>query len=89
MIDKIKMYLRKFKEDALDEEIQDLIDACKADLKLAGIKVIEDDALIIRAISIYCKASFGYENKDSEKFMESYELLKQKLASCTDYKVVK
>lgn len=38
MLDKVKNALR-VKTAAFDDEIQDLIDACKADLRLVGVNV--------------------------------------------------
>ena len=40
MLDKVKNALR-VKTAAFDDEIQDLIDACKADLRLVGVNVPE------------------------------------------------
>lgn len=82
MLEKIKLSLR-INNDAYDNEIQDLIDACKQDLKISGIKpslIQDNDPLIIRAITIYAKANFGYDNADADKFKDSYNLLKQHLA---------
>ena len=46
--------------EKITEEINDCIAACKADMKNDGVKVIkETDGLIIRAITLYCKAEFG------------------------------
>lgn len=85
MLNKIKLALR-ISTDSFDEELRDLIDACKLDLKLSGVtNVNEDDSLIKRAIILYCKANFGLENKDSEKYEKSYELLKQHLSLSGDY----
>ena len=84
-LNKIKLALR-ISTDSFDEELRDLIDACKLDLKLSGVtNVNEDDSLIKRAIILYCKANFGLENKDSEKYEKSYELLKQHLSLSGDY----
>lgn len=72
-----------------DVELLDLIDAAKMDLLIAGVtKVDEDDPLIKRAIILYCKANFGLDNKDSEKYQNSYENLKEKLSLCGDYNSV-
>lgn len=85
MLDKVKDALRVSGE-ALDEEIQDLIDAAKADLRLSGITKNEDDPLILRAITIYCKAHFGYEEPaQAELFMKSYNALKSHLALSQEY----
>ena len=72
----------------LDEEITDLIEACKIDLSLSGVKRIKDtDPLIQQAIKLYCKANFGLDNKDSEKYQKSYDMLKISLSLCGDYNV--
>lgn len=84
MLEKIKQVLRiNTSIKAYDTEINDLIEACELDLKLSGIAsslIKDDDPLIRQAIITYCKAYFGYDNPDSEKFKESYSLLKQYLA---------
>ncbi len=72
-----------------DVELLDLIEAAKTDLLIAGVtKNDEDDPLIKRAIILYCKANFGLDNKDSEKYQNSYENLKEKLSLCGDYNSV-
>lgn len=87
MLDKVKLALR-IKSIKLDEEIEDLIESCKIDLSIGGVrKINEDDPLIQRAIIIYCKANFGMDNNDSEKYQKSYDLLKQSLSLCGDYNV--
>lgn len=86
LLDKCKMYIRKFKKDALDEEVQDLIDSAKADLKLSGvINQDETDPLIIQAVKCYVKSHYGYENKEAERFEQSYLSLKTHLSLCSEY----
>ena len=88
MLEKVKLSLR-IKTYKLDDEINDLIEACKIDLSISGVKKIEvTDPIIQRVIILYCKANFGLDNKDSEKYQKSYELLKQSLKLCGDYNVV-
>lgn len=88
MLEKVKLSLR-IKTYKLDDEINDLIEACKIDLSISGVKKTEvTDPIIQRAIILYCKANFGLDNKDSEKYQKSYELLKQSLKLCGDYNVV-
>lgn len=87
MLEKIKQSLR-IKNNAFNDEIMDLINACKKDLETAGVKNIdEEDSLIIQAVKTYCKANYGLDNKDSEKYQASYEMQKQKLSLCSDYNV--
>lgn len=61
------------------------IAACKADMKNDGVKVIkETDGLIIRAITLYCKAEFGFNNA-AEQFRKSYDALKMRLSLSAEY----
>lgn len=85
MLNKIKQSLR-ITHNALDNEIQDLIDAARADLRISGVvKLDETDSLIIRAITVYSKANFGLDNTDSEKYQQSYDSLKTHLALSGEY----
>lgn len=69
----------------ITEEINDCIAACKADLRDVGVvKLDETDALIIRAITLYVKAEFGY-NEKAEKFAFSYDCLKKHLCLSSVY----
>lgn len=89
MIEKVKVALRiKSQNVQISEEIKDLIEAAKIDLSISGVRVIkENDPIIQRAIILYCKANFGLDNKDSEKYQRSYDLLKQSLSLCGDYNI--
>lgn len=85
LIDDVKTALRVTTAD-FDSEITDLINAAKADLHQAGLYVVEEtDALIKRAIILYCKANFGYDNPEADRFKESYEMLKNHLSLSSDY----
>jgi len=88
ILDDIKIALR-ISNTAFDAEINDLIAAARADLKLSGIlesKVNDDtDPLIKRAITVYVKAHFGWNNPDSEKLQQSYEMLKRHLSLSQEY----
>lgn len=71
--------------EKITEEINDCIAACKADMKNDGVKVIkETDGLIIRAITLYCKAEFGFNNA-AEQFRKSYDALKMRLSLSAEY----
>lgn len=88
MLEGIKEKLRVSGND-LDIEIQDLIDAAKADLILSGVhkdKVVDTDPLIKRAVTVYCKAYFGYDDpKIAERFEQSYISLKNHLTLSAEY----
>lgn len=71
--------------EKITEEINDCIAACKKDLQDVGVKRLDEtDALIIRAITLYCKAEFGF-NESAEKFKNSYESLKVHLSMSSEY----
>ena len=90
MFDKVKLALR-VTTDAFDDEIQDLINAALADLGIAG--VIEsvtnensNDALVLRAVTTYCKLHFGDPTeKDYDRLKASYDEQKAQLATSTGY----
>lgn len=57
--------------EKITEEINDCIAACKADMKNDGVKVIkETDGLIIRAITLYCKAEYTHRDGQSMETTE-------------------
>lgn len=72
-----------------DDEINDLICACRADLILGGITVEkahdEGDYLVKRACMCYVKAEFGLDNADADKYRESYQMIKRHLMLSSEY----
>lgn len=88
MLEKVKLALR-IKSTKLDDEINDLIEACKIDLSISGVRNIQEtDPIIIRAVILYCKSQFGLSNSDSEKYQNSYDLIKMSLKLCGDYNAI-
>lgn len=90
MLESVKRELR-ITNIAFDEEVNDLIEAAKIDLRIPqikGIKIVDTDPLIRRAIILYCKANFGLDNKDSEKYQKAYDNLAEKLSLSLLYKDV-
>lgn len=88
ILDDCKVALR-ISNSFFDGEVNDLIAAAKKDLILSGIldtKANDDtDPLIKRAITVYCKANFGFDNPDANKLQQSYDSLKTSLVLSTDY----
>lgn len=74
---------------SLDNELKSLIQSARLDLSLVGIsnKKINDetDNLIKNAIINYVRSEFGIDNKDSEKYRNSYEMLKTKMSFSQEY----
>ena len=91
MLYAVKTALR-IKSRAFDDEVQGIIDACKADLKLAGVKSPDlartvskpSDPLIRRAIILYAKAAFNFEDQ-GERYQKAYDSLKCSFMLAGDY----
>lgn len=84
ILNKVKTALRIVTDD-FDDEILDLIQAALLDLGIAG--VTNDDttnALIIRAVTTYCKAHFG-EPDQYDRLKSSYDEQKAQLSMATGY----
>jgi hypothetical protein len=87
LIDDVKVNLRLSSTSFDSSEITPLIEACKKDLQLAGLhqtRILDADPLIKRAVILYCKAYFGFNN-EFEKYANAYEFQKKSLACSEDY----
>ena len=63
----------KSKSAVIEQDINNSIAACKLDLQLAGVvNINENDALIIRAVTLFVKAEFNYQNA-ADRYRQSYE----------------
>ena len=84
MLEKVKLALR-ITTDAFDSELQELIEAAKLDLGIAGVVVpTEIDAIVSRAITTYCKIHFG-EPDEYDRLKASYDEQKAQLSMATGY----
>jgi uncharacterized phage protein (predicted DNA packaging) len=88
MLAEVKTALR-ISHNALDSEIEDLIEEARQDLILAGVsssKAVDDnDHLIRRAIKIYAKAQSAADAESAERFQKSFDMLKNHLTLAGDY----
>lgn len=79
-------------DDGITDEITGLIDAAKQELVTSNIKSEKaestSDPLIWRAICLYVKANFGYDNPDADRLMENFKSLVIKLGLDKEYRVV-
>ena len=84
----IRQYMRLI-STIHDSELEDLINAARADLVLGGVLPAkaedESDPLIMRAVATYVKAEFGLDNDDSEKYRASYKEQRNGLALSDSY----
>jgi hypothetical protein len=93
MLDKVKLALR-ISINSFDSEISDLIEAAKLDLHVAGVRnedleasATPTDALISRAIVLYCKLYFGEPSTSDhwKSLKEAYDEQKAQLSMATGY----
>ena len=87
MLAYIKQILR-IASNEFDNEINQLIESAYADLLLSGVREEQlnvSDSLIKRAVSLYCKTHFGYDNKDHVNLLNAYNSLKSHLNVSVGY----
>lgn len=85
LLDEAKLALRVTSDD-FDPEVTALIDAAKRDMVRQGVR--EDllaeptvDPLAKMAIVLFCKARFGFDNDDAERFETAYSKTLKDLAN--------
>lgn len=60
LLSAVKLAVRRSTTNAFDQDLTLLIDACLADLGIAGVtNEDETDPLIVLAVCTYCRAKFG------------------------------
>ena len=87
ILEKVKLALRITTND-FDTELTDMINACLADLGIAGVTETDTtNALLIRAICTYCKYHFGDINgvEMLERLKASYDEQKAQMQMATGY----
>lgn len=84
LIDNVKIALR-ITTSAFDGELNELIEAAKEDLSIAGVTLPDSlDAICNRAIITYCKCNFGSPN-EYDRLKASYDEQKAQLSMATGY----
>lgn len=87
LLDDVKLSLG-ISHAKLDSDISGAIAACKVDLSVSGVVIINDtDALTEQAVKLYCRAWYNYQG-NSERWERAYVALKQSMALCGDYNEV-
>lgn len=90
LLEEIKTALR-VTSTVYDAEVTALIEAAKADMRRVGIDetLLDEssiDPLCKAAVMLYCKARFGYDNDEAERFGKSYQqMLKDMRNAPTTY----
>ena len=83
IIEKLKKRVRAM-SDLADEEIEDLVNACKKEMEITGVYGDENDPLYYNAIVLYCKAHYGYD-ENTEKFEAAFKALRDSMCLSGDY----
>ena len=88
LLGKAKTALR-LTSDAFDDEVDGLCRAARHDLMLSGViegKAKSDtDPLVVEAVMTYCKARFGLDNPDSDKYWQSYLSCERDMLNSQEY----
>ena len=84
IIDAVKLALR-ITTDALDDEISSEIESCLADLTICGVIANPHDAAILKAVKLWCRASFEDDVNSRQDYREAYGTLKGMLMVSTGY----
>lgn len=76
LLEKVKLSLRR-SHNKLDDDLQDEIDACLADLRLCGVVyAAESDPLIINAIKLWCRSLNTDDTAKAAEYKSRYDALK-------------
>lgn len=79
LIDDVRLSLRVI-STATDAEIQMWIDAALADMGRCGVRpeLLEEstmNSLAKSAVVCFCKANYGFDNDEADRFNESYRMM--------------
>ena len=91
LLSKVKLALR-VTTDAFDAELSQLIDACIADMRIAGISTETigteylSEPMVVMAVTTYCKINFGkIDGAEYDRLKASYDEQKKQLSMATGY----
>ena len=69
-----------------DDDLEDTISACLADLRVCGVFDPQaDDPLILNAIKLYCRAEYTDDTSKAAAYKERYDALKSCLMMASEY----
>lgn len=86
LLEKVRNALRISTADneAINDELTDLIEEAKIDLGIAGVIVDPDNAEIVGAIKTFCKMRFGLP-EEYEHLKASYDEQKAQMSNATGF----
>lgn len=72
-----------------DDEIADLIAAARASMRAGGVspeKAKDDsDGTVRLAVKVFCKANFGMDNPDADRYAHTFEELVTLMRGASEY----
>ena len=85
ILTKVKLSLR-ITHDKLDDDIRADIEACQADLRVAGVThAAEADPLILNAIKLWCRSLYTDDTVKAAEYIKRYNALKATLMMAGGY----
>ena len=85
LLSKVKAGIRR-SHNKLDDDLQADIDACGADVRIAGVVYAGTaDPLIFNAIKLYCRSTTAADSTEAAEWLRRYEALKACLAMAEGY----
>lgn len=84
LLTKIKNYLR-ISHSVLDDDLNDTIDACLADLQVCGVQAESTDPLILNAVKLYCRKEYTDDTGKAAEYQKRYDALKSSLMMTGEY----
>lgn len=69
---------------AFDTELDILIDACREELRLAGVESSDSSPLFVQANIFYCKAYFRNDDR-SERYQKAFEKVRDAMSLSGEY----
>jgi hypothetical protein len=85
LLKKIKNNLR-ISHSSLDDDLNDTIRACLADLQVCGVKKDASDPLILNAVKLYRRKEFTDDTSKAAEYQLRYDALKSSLMMTGEYK---
>lgn len=82
-VEQIRKKMR-ISHDNMDEEIAGNMKAARLDMSRVGVNVKKNNALIDKAVELYCKAQFDYLGK-GEQFQKNYERIRDAMSMTEEY----
>lgn len=86
---KVRRAVRRNQSTDVDAELTDIIEECRRDLILLGVRESkandETDSLILGAVRCFARWKFGLSNEDADKNREDYMQLRDELRRRVEY----